>query len=218
MTDRAEVAAVILAGGQARRMGGGDKCLLPLDGGTLLDAILARIAPQVGPIVLNANGDPARFARFGRPVAADSVAGQAGPLAGVLTGMEWAAANAPDCRWLLSLPGDGPFPPEDLVARFLEAIERDGGEMACAASAGRAHPVIGLWPVRLAADLRHALTVEEIRKVDRWTARYRLSTVAWEVAAIDPFFNVNTPEDLARAQEIARTRSPASHTEPDGAK
>ncbi|MDH3700152.1 MAG: molybdenum cofactor guanylyltransferase MobA [Alphaproteobacteria bacterium] len=200
------IAGVVLAGGLARRMGGGDKCLRLLAGRPLLGHIVERVRPQVGVLAINANGDPERFADFGLPVVADSIDGFAGPLAGVLAGMEWAVEAAPDCSWLASFPGDSPFLPRDLVARFVEAIERDGADMACAASNGRAHPVAGLWPVRLVADLRRAMVEEEIRKVDIWTARYRLATVNFDADPIDPFFNANRPDDLSLAEQMLGRR------------
>ena len=194
------VAGVVLAGGQSRRMGGGDKCLRPLAGRPLLAHVIERVRPQVGPLVLNANGDPGRFAAFGLPVIADAAGDHAGPLAGVLTGLEWAAANAPDCAWVASFPADAPLLPPDLVARLLAAAE--AGDMACAASGGRAHPVVGLWPVRLAGALRRALVEEGVRKVDRWTGRYRLAQAEFAASPHDPFFNVNAPGDLAQAERL----------------
>jgi molybdopterin-guanine dinucleotide biosynthesis protein A len=153
-------------------------------------------------LVLNANGDPARFAEFGLPVAADSVPDFAGPLAGVLTGLDWAATHAPDCPFVASVPTDGPFLPTDLVARLASAREAEGADIACAASDGRAHPVVALWPVALREDLRRAMLEEGIRKVDVWTARYRLATVEFGTAPFDPFFNANRPEDLAEAERL----------------
>jgi molybdopterin-guanine dinucleotide biosynthesis protein A len=194
------VIGLLLAGGQSRRMGGGDKSLRPLAGRPLLAHIVDRVAPQVRRLVLNANGDPSRFAVFGLPVVADAVEGFVGPLAGVLTGLEWAAARAPDCPWVASFPGDAPFLPGDLVARLLAAVESDAADLACAASAGQSHPVAGLWPVRLRHELRRALVDEEIRKVDRWTGRFRLATVEFPTDPIDPFFNANRPEDLVEAE------------------
>ena len=199
-----QVAGVLMAGGLSRRMGGGDKCLRPLAGRPLLDHLLERVRPQVSDLLLNANGDPARFAAYGLPVAADVVAGNAGPLAGVLTGLDWAAEVAPDCPWVASFACDAPFLPADLVARLLAAVEA-GAEMACATSRGRSHPVFGLWPVALRDELRDAMQAEEIRKVDVWTARYRLAQVAFDDRDIagrklDPFFNTNRPEDLAEAE------------------
>ena len=196
------VAGVLLAGGKSRRMGGGDKCLLELAGRPVLDRIIRRVRPQVGPMVLNANGDQARFAAFGLPVAADVVDGFAGPLAGVLTGLEWAAANAPGCDWMASFACDAPFVPADLVARLIDAVAADGADMACARSGGRDHPVFGLWPVRLAAALRSAVVDEAIRKVDVWTARYRLVRADFAADPVDPFFNLNSPDDMARAEDL----------------
>lgn len=205
------VAGVLLAGGLSRRMGGGDKCLRPLGGRPILAHIVERARPQVASLVLNANGDPARFADFGLPVVADVVAGHAGPLAGVLTGLDWAAAEAPDCTWVASIACDAPFLPNDLVARLLAAVAAEGAEMACAASNGRSHPVFGLWPLAAREDLRRAMLDEEIRKVDVWTARYRLATVDFPAVprpdggpdgGLDPFFNTNRPEDLEEAERL----------------
>jgi len=199
---RSSVLGVLLAGGRARRMGGGDKCLRPLGSGTILTHVIARARPQTDGLLLNANGDPARFAAFGLPVAADVVEGFAGPLAGVLSGMAWARAHRPDLPWIATIATDTPFFPRDLVARLLAAALRAGADLACAASGGRAHPVFGLWPVRLAEDLRRAMLEEEIRKVDLWTARHRLVEVSFAAEPIDPFFNTNRPEDLAEAERL----------------
>jgi len=197
-----DVAGVLLAGGQARRMGGGDKCLRELAGEPILARVVARARPQVAALVLNANGDAARFAAFGLPVAADVIAGYAGPLAGVLTGLDWAAEHAPGCRWLASFATDSPFLPADLVARLAAAVEAEGADLACAASAGRTHPVFGLWPLALREELREAMTREDMRKIDAWTARYRLAVVEFAAAPVDPFFNTNRPEDLAEAERL----------------
>ncbi|TWA94908.1 molybdenum cofactor guanylyltransferase [Azospirillum brasilense] len=196
------IAGVLLAGGLSRRMGGGDKSLRTLGGRSILERIIATVRPQVGPLVLNANGDPARFAAFGLPVAADVVEGFAGPLAGVLTGMEWARANAPQCRWLASFATDAPFIPGDLVARLVAAVEREGADLACARSDGQEHPVFGLWRVDLADDLRRAMVEEDMRKVDAWTARYRLAVADFATDPVDPFFNTNRPDDLAEAERL----------------
>lgn len=197
-----DTVGVLLAGGRARRMGGGDKCLRPLAGRPLLAHAIERIAPQVGRLVLNANGNPARFAAFGLPVAADILPGQPGPLAGVLTGMGWAAANAPGAGWILTVATDAPFLPPDLAGRLHDAVRRDGADMACAASAGRHHPVIGLWPATLRDALETALRDEGITKVDRWTARYRLAVADFDPGPPDPFFNANRPEDLETAEKL----------------
>ena len=202
MRPEAPVAGVILAGGLSRRMGGGDKCLRPIGGRPILAHIIERAQPQVTALVLNANGDAARFAPFGLPVAADVVEGFAGPLAGVLTGMEWAARHARGCKWLASFASDAPFLPRDLVARLLAAAMEEKADLACAASGGQTHPVFGLWRIDLAAELRRALVDEQIHKVDRWTARYRLAQVDFPTEPVDPFFNTNRPEDLAEAERL----------------
>jgi molybdopterin-guanine dinucleotide biosynthesis protein A len=202
---RGEIVGLLLAGGLARRMGGGDKCLRPLAGRPILAHIVDRLAPQTKCLVLNANGDPARFAGFGLAVAADSVAGFAGPLAGVLAGLDWAAAHAPACPLVLSVPTDAPFLPRDLAARLHSARAAESADIAVAASNGQHHPVVALWPVALREDLRRALVDEDIRKVDVWTARYRLSVVDFPIGRIDPFFNANRPEDLAEAEALMAT-------------
>jgi len=201
---------LLLAGGLSRRMGGGDKALRLLGGKTLLDHVIDRMRPQVAALVLNANGDPSRFARFGLPVIPDSIAGFAGPLAGVLAGLDWAAANRPDCAEIVSVATDAPFLPADLVTRLVAGRIAAGAELACAASGGQPHPVIGLWPVGLREALREAVVAEGIRKVDEWTARYRLATVAFpdETPGVDPFFNANRPEDLDRAAALASVGEP----------
>lgn len=196
----AAVAGVLLAGGLSRRMGGGDKCLRLLGGQPILARIIERVRPQVTALMLNANGDSARFAAFGLPVAADVVEGFVGPLAGVLTGLDWAARNVPQARYLASFATDAPFVPLDLVARMVERVDAVGAELACAASGGQAHPVFGLWPLALRESLRRAVVDEGIRKVDQWTARFRLVEVEFAAAPIDPFFNTNRPEDLAEAE------------------
>jgi molybdenum cofactor guanylyltransferase len=196
------VVGLLLAGGLARRMGGGDKCLKQVGGQTLLDLVVERARSQVDALVLNANGDPGRFAAAGLPVVADPVPGFAGPLAGVLAGLEWAAANRPGAAWIASLATDTPFFPGDLVARLRDAAEREGADIAVAASGGRAHPVFALWPVRLAGELRRALVEEGARKIDLWTARHRTVPVEFPAEPFDPFFNLNTPEDVAEAERL----------------
>ncbi|MDA0368324.1 MAG: molybdenum cofactor guanylyltransferase MobA [Proteobacteria bacterium] len=195
------VVGVLLAGGQARRMAGGDKCLQRLGGETLLARAIARARPQVDSLILNANGDPARFGAYGIPVVPDVIDGFAGPLAGILTAMEWAAQNATDHETVVSFPTDAPFFPDDLVDTMLEARRQAGALLACAASRGRTHPVFGVWPVNLRADLRHALEQGE-RKIDRWTDQYPIVTVEFSGVDVDPFFNANTLEDLAQAERL----------------
>lgn len=196
------VAGVLLAGGLSRRMGGGDKTLRRLGSRTILEHVVERVRPQVEVLVVNANGDPGRFTGFGLPVAADIVPDYAGPLAGVLTGLDWAARQVPGARWVASFATDAPFVPTDLVRRLMDAVEAGGADMACAASGGRHHPVFGLWPVRLRDELRRAMLDEGIRKVDAWTARYRLAVAEWPAEPLDPFFNANRPDDLAEAERM----------------
>ena len=193
---------LVLAGGLARRMGGGDKPLKTIGGATILSRVLGRLAPQCRQIVINANGDPARFAAFKLPVIADDVPGFAGPLAGVLAGLDWAARHAPDASHVASVPGDCPFLPRDLVARLHQAREAAGVPLACARSGEWRHPVVGLWPVALRDDLRRALTQEGLRKIELWTARHGVALADWPAEPVDPFFNVNTPEDAAAAERI----------------
>jgi molybdopterin-guanine dinucleotide biosynthesis protein A len=195
------VVGVLLAGGLARRMGGGDKPLMRLGDKPLLDRIIERARPQVDALIINANGNPARFAPYGLPVVADPVAGFAGPLAGVLAGMEWTRANRPGCLLIATFAADTPFFPRDVVANLLEVLDA-GADIACAHSGGRNHPVFGLWPTALANDLRASLVEDGVRKVDVFTGKYRLRAVEFPDRPFDPFFNVNRPEDLARAEEI----------------
>jgi molybdenum cofactor guanylyltransferase len=194
---------VLLAGGLARRMGGGDKPMRQIAGRTILDRVIARLEPQCDGLILNANGDPTRFSAFGLPVIADTVKDFPGPLAGILAALDWAAANRPGVEFMLSAAADCPFLPRDLVARLQSARAEQNAQLAVAASAGQSHPVIGLWSVALRDELRHALVVEDMRKIDRWTARYRLATVTWPAEPLDPFFNANTMDDIAAAERLA---------------
>jgi molybdenum cofactor guanylyltransferase len=184
-------------------MGGGDKPLLQIGNETLLDRTLARFGPQTDGVIINANGDPARFASLGLPVVADSVPDFVGPLAGILAGLDWAAENEPEITWLASVPGDCPFLPLDLVRGLHEARLAAATPLACAKSGNWRHPVAGLWRVDLREDLRAALTTEGLRKIEVWTARHGVGLAEWLVDPVDPFFNVNTPEDLAKAADIA---------------
>ncbi len=199
---REQVAGVLLAGGSSRRMGGGDKCLRALGGQTLLARIVARVQPQVKAVMLNANGDGTRFAAYGLPVVADSIGEDAGPLAGVLTGMEWAAAELPGCQWLATFPTDAPFLPLDLVARMHGEALAGGVKLARGFSGGRSHPVVGLWHLSLCGSLRQALVEDGVRKVDTWTAGHGIVDVAYGIEPVDPFFNTNKPEDLEIAGKL----------------
>ena len=195
---------VILAGGLARRMGGGDKCLQTLLGRPILEWVIERAAPQTTNIIINANGDASRFKKFALPVVPDPVEGFQGPLAGILAAMDWGRCNHPEIKWIASFPADAPFVPPDIVKRYLAAAAAEEVKLAIAYSGGRAQPVCGLWSTSLADDLRGALIEEKIRKIDLWTARHHLAEVAFEVEPYDPFFNINRTDDLMRAEDIAR--------------
>ncbi len=190
---------VILAGGLARRMGGGDKPLLRLGGRTLLDHVAGRLGPQCSGLILNINGDPARFGEVRLPVVPDPLPGHPGPLAGILAALDWAAAHRPGIAWVVSAPGDTPFLPPDLVPRLHEARESAGLPLAAAASGGQLHPAVGLWPVDLRHDLREAVAAGGLRSVRDWANRHGMAQASWGSEPLDPFFNINTPEDLARA-------------------
>jgi len=179
-------------------MGGGDKGLLRLGGRPLLAHVADRASAQVGRLLLNANGDPARFAAFGLDVAPDTVPGFAGPLAGVLAALEWARDRVPGSRHVVSFPADSPFLPHDLASRLLGLA----APLARARSGGRAHPVAALWSVALANDLRRALVEDGVRKIEAWTARHGCAEAEWPIDPVDPFFNVNTPADLAEAERL----------------
>ena len=194
---------LVLAGGLARRMGGGDKTRIRIGGKTILERVLARLKPQCAAVILNANGDPARFADTGLPVVPDTVPDFAGPLAGILAGLDWAAAHAPRIADVASVPGDCPFLPGDLVARLSAARQAAGVPLACARSGDWRHPVVGLWPVALREDLRKALVEENMHKIESWTARHGIAVGDWPATPIDAFFNVNTPADAAEAERIA---------------
>ena len=194
------IVGVVLAGGLSRRMGGGDKPLRLLGGRSILDHVLDRFAPQCDAMALNANGDPRRLDPYGLPVVADPLEGFAGPLAGVLAGLEWAAAHRPDVSLVATVPGDCPFLPRDLVERLFAARRSKDAEIALASSAGRTHPVAGLWPVSMRAALRRALVEEGLRKVSDWTGRHSAAIASWPAEPVDPFFNVNAPGDLLEAE------------------
>jgi molybdopterin-guanine dinucleotide biosynthesis protein A len=193
---------VLLAGGLARRMGGGDKPLKTIGGRTILERAIERLRPQCAALILNANGDPGRFAFTGLPVVPDDVPGFAGPLAGILAALDWAARERPEIAWVVSAAADSPFLPHDYVSRLHAARAAAGVPLACAESGGQAHPVNGLWATALREDLRHALVAEDMRKIDRWTARHGVARASWPVEPIDPFFNANAPADLAEAERL----------------
>lgn len=202
------IIGVLLAGGLARRMGGGDKPMQTVGGQSMLARVIARLAPQCGGLILNANGDPSRFADLGLPVVADAVDGFPGPLAGVLAGLDWVAAYRPDARWMLSAAADCPFLPRDLVARLDQARRASHTPLAVAASAGQSHHVVALWSLDLREALREAVVNEGCRAVGRWMARHPVATVEWPVTPFDPFFNANSPDDLAEANRLAALDPP----------
>jgi molybdopterin-guanine dinucleotide biosynthesis protein A len=221
-----ETLGVILAGGLARRMGGGDKPLLKLGGRTLLSSLEERFSKQCAGVILSANGDPSRFSEIDLPVVQDTISGHQGPLAGILTTLEWAAIHRPSIAWVVSVPGDTPFIPHDLVQRLHTARASSHMRLACAASGSREHYTTCLWPMDLRHDLRHALIVEGARRAGEWVKAHGLATVSWSTEPFDPFFNINTPEDLdvARAMMMrhfadldgSSDNSPAAREKRDG--
>jgi molybdopterin-guanine dinucleotide biosynthesis protein A len=202
MTPPPKILGAILAGGRATRIGGGDKPLRKIGGRSILERAVACLKPQCAALVLNANGDPARFAELALPVVADTVRGQVGPLGGVLAALDWCAENRPDIGWVLTTPGDCPFLPDDLGARLHAATHKRHAPLAIATSGGQTHPTIALWSLTLRLPLRHALTVEGMRKAHAFAARHQAVQVTWPATPLDPFFNVNTADDLAEAERL----------------
>ena len=202
MSDAKPIVGVLLAGGLARRMGGGDKPMRELGGKPILERVIDRVLPQVHQLILNANGDPARFEKYGLPIVADVIDGHQGPLAGILTAMDWAAENLPEAEHVVSFATDAPFLPHDLVPRLMAPVERGEAPMACPITGERTHPVFGVWPVALRDELRKAMLEDDMRKIDAWTARYGVVHVPFETEPVDPFFNVNKPENLEEAETL----------------
>lgn len=203
MTDTStNIAGIILAGGLSRRMGGIEKSQLQLAGNSLLHHVIGRAKPQVGTLLLNANGDPKRFATYNLPIIADVIPDYAGPLAGILTGMEWLQKNQPECKWLVSFAVDTPFFPTDLVARL---VNEANTKLACASSNNRIHPVFGLWPVSMAKELRHAMVKHNMRKISTWMQQHSCIYINWKTNSGDPFFNINKPIDLQTAEQFLST-------------
>jgi molybdopterin-guanine dinucleotide biosynthesis protein A len=200
-------AAILLAGGQARRMGGGDKNLMLLAGKPILQHVFDRVDFNGRPLMINANGDPSRYAEYGLPVCSDVIDGYAGPLAGIVTGLEWVAANHPDCTHMISLATDAPFLPFDLIARLeagLDATNDTRVDIAQAMSFKRRHPVFAIWPVTLAAALRYAMIDDGLRKIDDFTDRYQCVTVEF-TGEPDPFMNLNRLDDFDLAMHFLQT-------------
>ncbi|HLH12062.1 MAG TPA: molybdenum cofactor guanylyltransferase MobA [Methylovirgula sp.] len=204
---------ILLAGGRATRMGGNDKALIELCGAPLLARVIAAVEPQCEGLLISANGDLARFETFGFASVRDEIEGFAGPLAGILAGLDFIAQNRPEVGFALSVPTDTPFLPADLAAR-LSAAQDDGG-IVCARSGGATHPVVALWPVAIRGDLRRALIEERIRKVDHFISRHRRAYADWPIEPFDPFFNINAPQDLSTAEAIlARVGDPLQKRTP----
>jgi len=199
---RADTVGVILAGGQARRMGGGDKALIKLGGDTLLARAIARAKPQVQDLILNANGDPARFAAYGLPVIADRVQGFLGPLAGILAGFEWMRANRPGARWLASFACDTPFFPTDLVSRLVKLADDTASWVAVAETAGQEHYIFAVWSAKIAETSESVLVKGGHRKMENWIATFPHRSLSFPVETVDPFMNVNTPDELAFAEDL----------------
>jgi molybdopterin-guanine dinucleotide biosynthesis protein A len=197
---------ILLAGGLGRRMGGDDKAMRKAGGISLLAHAIAALRPQCAGLVLSANGDPARFAGFDVPVVADDVPSFMGPLAGILAGLDWIGAHCPDVPFAISVPADTPFLPGDLAARLMDARAKDNAVIACARSGGRTHPAVAVWPVAIRNDLRHALVVEDTRKVEAFSQNFSRAIVEWPIEPYDPFFNANDPSDLAAAEAILTRR------------
>lgn len=215
MTETVEtIAGIVLAGGLSRRMGGGDKGLLDVAGQSMIGRVIARFAPQVSSLAINANGPAERFSLFELPVVPDPIEGFVGPLAGVLAGMRWAEKLEPQKRYVATVSSDSPFLPLDLVRQLAQrAAAAPKNAIVLASSGEQVHPVIGLWPVHLADDLDAALN-DGVRKVLRWTDRHGTLTVDFDAQTIagqsvDPFFNANTPEELSEARALVRAEDPA---------
>ena len=204
-------AVILLAGGQARRMGGGDKNLMMLAGKPVLQHVLDRMDFNGRPVMINANGNPSRYAEFGLPVCADVIDGYAGPLAGIVTGLEWVLANHPTCTHVISIATDAPFLPDDLIYRLEASLNATNGtahhtvaDIAQAMSFNRRHPVFAIWPVALTTALRHAMIDDGLRKIDDFTDRYRCVTVEF-TGQPDPFLNLNRPGDFDLALQFLQT-------------
>ena len=211
-SSHATTAGILLAGGRSDRMGGGDKPLICLGGQSLLAHVASTLRPQCDALLISANGDPGRFASYGLPIVADDVPDFAGPLAGILAGLDFIATYLPEARFAVSAAADTPFLPGNLVARLHLAREAEDAELACARSDGRTHPVIALWPITIRTDLRHALVDEDLRKIESFLERYHLAYADWPIEPFDPFFNINTPADLANAERILQAGQGLSET------
>jgi molybdopterin-guanine dinucleotide biosynthesis protein A len=202
LSAESETVGLILAGGRARRMGGADKALLTLGGETLLARTITRATPQARELLINANGDPARFAGSGLPVIEDRIAGFLGPLAGILSGLEWMRANRPQACWLASFACDCPFFPLDMVQHLIARAQSQNASVAVAASGSRHHPVFAVWRADLPATSERILTDQGLRKMDDFLALFANTSANFASDPVDPFFNINTPDDLSRAETL----------------
>lgn len=202
MSKSQSVVGIILAGGLAKRMGGGDKCLLPLAGKTLLQRTVERAQPQVEKLLLNANGSSLRFARNRLPVVPDLLPGNLGPLAGIHAGLSWIRKDAPSTEWLMSFASDTPFFPLDLVAQLLAAATTHNSQLAIANSRLRNHPVFALWHTSLLDNIEQQLTTGEVPRLQDWIKQQKMVEVSFTADAYDPFFNINTPQDLYAAEPL----------------
>ena len=196
------VVGILLAGGKSSRMGGGDKCLKKLGDKTILEHVISRSLPQVEALILNVNSQCGKYSSYGLPIVSDVVSGYCGPLAGILTGMEWVKKNFPNCRWLASFPTDAPFFPKNLVKKLFLAVEQKKASLSYAYSGGRNHPVFGLWPVELEQDLRQSIIEEKVRKIEFWTSKLVTSRAEFTSEPFDPFFNINNPEQFKKAKRM----------------
>jgi len=197
------VVGIILAGGLARRMGGGDKCLLPLAGKTLLQRTVDRAQPQVEQLLLNANGSSLRFARTRLPVIADTYANNLGPLAGIHTGFTWMETKAPNAAWLVSFASDTPFFPTNLVEALLDGAKTSSSKLVVAVSKSRVHPVFALWHISLKTKIEAQLATGEVPRLQEWMTAQNPAQVEFNADAYDPFFNINTPQDLYAAEPMS---------------
>ncbi|ORU93404.1 MAG: molybdenum cofactor guanylyltransferase MobA [Cycloclasticus sp. symbiont of Bathymodiolus heckerae] len=197
-----EIIAVILSGGLSRRMANQDKALLQLNSKPLFEYVLDNITSQCETVIINSNREDNLFEHYQLPIIKDSLDGFLGPLAGILTAMEWVKENSPQTLWIVSVPVDTPFLPNNLVSQLYQSTQENKSLLACPVSNGRTHPVIGLWSIALIDDLRTALKDEGLRKIDKWTARYNISQQIFNYENIDPFFNINCDDDLVEAEKL----------------
>lgn len=201
-----DITGVVLAGGLSRRMVSGDKALRDLGGRSLLQHVITRATPQVNQLILNTNSEAVSFSEYNLPIVPDQLKGYAGPLAGLSTAMEWSKSHRPGAEWLASFACDTPFFPMELVQRLHQAATQQKAQIALAKSADRSHPVFGLWSLSLADELRHAITDEGLRKVGEWVMRYSSVYVEFSTEPFDPFFNINTPADMATAEHLLNSQ------------